>query len=250
MCRLAAFPPNFPKEAAIDVMENFFKGTRNNDGTGSAYIRGEQLVANKFPMPFDDVMKAKLPLLDHMPYNGWTIAHVRQATHGIVAVKNTHPFIKGKFAVVHNGVWTDYKLAKVCMGSVKLSGETDSEVVAALIDRVGPKRLTESARGIGVVLALSKSGCLWLSKTSGQCEISMTKHGVLIGSQLPKEYETEYIKEGWMMLDPQGRIRVRHLEGDKGTQSHTGYGHGVHEWKGHREYGQMNPEMFGEGAYD
>ncbi len=64
------------------------------------------------------------------------IGHTRWATHGVPSDVNAHPHVCGKFAVVHNGMIENYRELKAELTSrgVKFLSETDSEVVAALID--------------------------------------------------------------------------------------------------------------------
>ena len=66
------------------------------------------------------------------------IGHTRWATHGIPTDQNAHPFLSeyGKFAVVHNGIISNHLslAAFLKMRGVSLRSDTDSEVVAHLID--------------------------------------------------------------------------------------------------------------------
>ena len=66
------------------------------------------------------------------------IGHTRWATHGVATDLNAHPFVSsyGKFAVVHNGIISNYLeiAAFLRTRGVNLSSDTDSEVVAHLID--------------------------------------------------------------------------------------------------------------------
>jgi glucosamine--fructose-6-phosphate aminotransferase (isomerizing) len=65
------------------------------------------------------------------------IAHTRWATHGKPSVENAHPHLSnnGKIAVVHNGIVENYLLLKEELVGVKFKSETDTEVIAHLIQK-------------------------------------------------------------------------------------------------------------------
>src|SRR5512139_2132572 len=78
------------------------------------------------------------------------VGHVRWATHGRPSEENAHPHRAGSVVVVHNGIIENYTMLKqelLSQGRVFLS-ETDTEVIAHLIDSIAAKgrRLEDAVR--------------------------------------------------------------------------------------------------------
>lgn len=197
MCRIAAFPPFFSREKAIDILR-FMEG-RNTDGVGMVYVKPDgTFMLQRNPKSLSWLLPRDPSFLGHMPYDGWTVCHLRLATHGRASVENTHPFIVGDWAVAHNGIWMGHDLIReVLEKSVKFQGETDSEVAAHAINIVGPKRFSEIASG-GVYVCLKRDGSLWVSKTCGYIEEAVIDAKKVLSSTLSVKWGwTRILQNGW-----------------------------------------------------
>ncbi len=77
-------------------------------------------------------------LLVEQPLPGTTgIGHTRWATHGAPSVRNAHPQMAGRVAVVHNGIIENFAplKAELIAEGRRFESDTDTEVIAHLIDR-------------------------------------------------------------------------------------------------------------------
>jgi glucosamine--fructose-6-phosphate aminotransferase (isomerizing) len=92
------------------------------------------------------------------------VGHVRWATHGRPSEENAHPHRAGGTVVVHNGIIENYLALKqelAAQGRV-FQSETDTEVIAHLIDSICQKGLSleqavrEAARHLEGAYAMSE----------------------------------------------------------------------------------------------
>ena len=213
MCRLACFPPNFPQDKALEMLLEI--EASNTDGVGSVHLsENGEFVVNKYPTSLSKVMEKGTPFLHHMAngdFNGWTLTHLRAASHGAVAMKNTHPFIiDNKWGFVHNGVWSDYDVVKLALSkTIKFEGETDTEVAGHLFSIAGPKAFCETINSAGVFCGLRKDGALFIVKTSGSLEFNELPNKTIVAASDIKRAEypqAELIQSGWYYFNKSGKL--------------------------------------------
>jgi predicted glutamine amidotransferase len=218
MCRLACFPPGFGRDKALEILRNF-EGA-NTHGVGSAYVKDGKFQVEKAPVSLTELLQSGYNFLGHMgdKFKGWTIAHLRLATHGAHTAENTHPFVVNDWCLVHNGVFSEEKYYRRIITKIKnpdgsdrkLNGNCDSEVATQLLDIFGPQDFTQEMDRDGVFIGLHRSGQLYAMKTSGDLSVYRRSNDTeLIASSLTgieryskKKYE---LKNGCWLFGADGK---------------------------------------------
>ena len=121
---------------------------RGYDSAGIAFTRNGNLVIEKRTGKVDELRKFVSNELDENIRAG--IAHTRWATHGVPNDVNAHPQTDctHKIAVVHNGIIENFSVLKAQLQSEghKFVSETDTEVVAHLVEKYFKGDLLEAVR--------------------------------------------------------------------------------------------------------
>jgi glucosamine--fructose-6-phosphate aminotransferase (isomerizing) len=121
---------------------------RGYDSAGLAIVRNRQISLRRASGKLINLVRS----LDSDPLTGeYGIGHTRWATHGRPTEENAHPHCDctGKIAVVHNGIIENYLelKTKLLKNNHKFATETDTEVIAHLVESMLPGRTFSEATG-------------------------------------------------------------------------------------------------------
>lgn len=148
------------------------------------------------------------------PKSKVAIGHTRWATHGGVNEKNAHPHLdcSGDIAVVHNGIIENYQELKKGLSKHKFVSETDTEVIAHLIEEnigLGFEEAVKTAAGMiagrsGFVAADTRTEKIIAVRMGSPLIVGIGDKEAFIGSDVTAFLEhtnkVMYIDDGEMVV--------------------------------------------------
>jgi glucosamine--fructose-6-phosphate aminotransferase (isomerizing) len=225
---------------------------RGYDSAGLAVVgsRGAQVLRCRGKLAGLEAMVAR-----ETPEGTLGIGHTRWATHGRPSEANAHPHKVGSVSVVHNGIIENYLTLRARLEAAgrKFSSETDTEIVAHLIDEAllgGAPSLVEALRqalrqvhGAYALVALSDKhpGEIVAAKNASPLVLGIGKGEMFLASDVPAILEHTrdviFLDEGDVVAltaagatitDVEGKPRergVRNIEWDATAAEKGGYPH-------------------------
>ena len=177
---------------------------RGYDSAGIAYILNNDIKVVKEKGKLIN-LKEKL---DFDANTNVAIGHTRWATHGVANKINAHPHYVGKFVVVHNGIIENYISLKndLINNGYKFKSDTDTEVIAALLDYYYKEnknilktinkvaKLLKGSFSLGIICS-DEPDTLYALRYSSPLIIASSKIGNFIASDVPAilKFTNEYI---------------------------------------------------------
>lgn len=153
---------------------------RGYDSAGIAVIQGSKLAVCRCAGKIVELEKR----LRETPLSGSIgLGHTRWATHGKPSDINAHPHVAGSIVVVHNGIIENYLTLKreLTAKGRSFSSETDSEVIAHLIDeQLKEGKNFEDAVMQALQLLEGSYSVLVLNEKEPDCLIAARKESPLV----------------------------------------------------------------------
>jgi glucosamine--fructose-6-phosphate aminotransferase (isomerizing) len=165
------------------------------------------------------------------PRGAYGIGHTRWATHGRPSEANAHPHKVGSIAVVHNGIIENYLAlrARLQAAGRRFSSETDTEIVAHLIDEAlaeGAPTLAFALRaalqqvhGAYALAVVSDAhpGQVLAAKNASPLVVGLGQGETFLASDVPAflehTREVVFLEEGDIAEITSGGVRLTDLEG-------------------------------------
>jgi glutamine---fructose-6-phosphate transaminase (isomerizing) len=172
------------------------------------------------------------------PLQGTTgIGHTRWATHGRPSEANAHPHVAGQVAVVHNGIIENHVALRRALEErgVRFSSDTDSEIVAHLIDQAmkeerpsledAVRLALQQVRGAFGIAVLSSRAPdeIVVAKQDSPLVLGIGEGETLAASDIPallsQTRDVVFLEDGEMAVLSKGGAKITKLDGAPVTRA-------------------------------
>ena len=226
MCGIVGYVGN--RQAVPILIDGLAKlEYRGYDSAGVAVMQGEKIEVRRSVGKLANLQKS----LAEKQINGMVgIGHTRWATHGKPSEQNAHPHRSGSCVLVHNGIIENYQPLKQELekAGYKFQSETDTEVVAHLIDRhirqgaslaEAVKAATKEVRGSYALAVISERepGTLIAARSGCPLVVGQTKDASYVASDvmamLAHTRDVTYLEEGDVAVVTSADVQVSDSSG-------------------------------------
>lgn len=155
------------------------------------------------------------------------IGHTRWATHGIPNEANAHPHQAGDIYLVHNGIIENYKAIKKSLKNHEFKSDTDTEVLAALIDELYQRedvrledavtqalKVVDGAYGIAVV-SIREPNKIIAARMGSPLLVGVGENETLVASDasaiMSHTDKVIYLSDGELAICTAGNVELRNL---------------------------------------
>jgi glucosamine--fructose-6-phosphate aminotransferase (isomerizing) len=200
---------------------------RGYDSSGVAVMQGEKIVVRR---SVGKLVNLQNSLKANELKGTVGIGHTRWATHGKPSEQNAHPHRSKGCVLVHNGIIENYQQLKQQLekDGYKFESETDTEVVAHLIDKYLQKEnkladavrlATKDVKGSYALAVISERepGTLIAARSGCPLVVGRTNQASYVASDvmamLAHTREVTYLEEGDVAVVTQDRVDLTDVDG-------------------------------------
>ncbi len=211
-------------EAAADVLEGLSKlEYRGYDSAGIATVSDGRLDVRRRKGKLSELRN----LLREEPLTGSVaIGHTRWATHGKPSDENAHPHRAGDVVVVHNGIIENFLelRAELRESGVELQSETDTEIIAHLVQRESgtlEDRIRAALKHVHgayaiAVIGTSEPDTIVVAKNASPLVVGISDEIGIIASDIPAllshTRDVLILDEGELAVIRPGKVDVKRIE--------------------------------------
>lgn len=235
MCGIVGYVGN---QDAVPILLNGLSKLeyRGYDSAGVAIQRGDKIDIRRSVGKLVNLQKS----LEQKPIAGMCgIGHTRWATHGKPSEQNAHPHRSESCVLVHNGIIENYVELKqrLVKDGYKFQSETDTEVVAHLIDthmKKGKLQLADAVRATAkeirgsyaiAVISEREPGLLIAARSGCPLVIGRTADASFVGSDvmamLSHTRDVTFLEEGDVVEVTAAGVTFTDLDGRAVTRKKT-----------------------------